>query len=352
MPTRRDILAAASALAAARAALAKVADGAGKARIGICTFSCHQHWNAVRQKHPEVRFTDARSFYDYARSLGAEGVQTSVAFLDEAQARTVQAHVAETGGYFEGDLRLPQDEAGLAEFEREVKITRAAGATVARAVLMGGRRYEVFKSLAEFREFRTKASKRLALVEPVLRKHGLKLAVENHKDLTVEELTALMRGIGSEWIGVLVDTGNNIALLDEPHAAVDALAPYALSVHFKDMALQPDPQGFLLSEIPCGQGYLDLPRIVSALRKANPSIVFNLEMATRDPLKVPCLMPEYWVTYPEREATHLSVAMERVDANATQHDPPRVSGKPREEILREEENHNRASLSWMRRSVG
>jgi sugar phosphate isomerase/epimerase len=349
MPNRRDILLILTSLAAARSAL--IASGAQKPRIGICTFSCHQHWQSVRQKEPGIQFTDARSFYDYARNLGAGGVQTSVAGLDEAQARSFRDHITETGGCYEGDIRLPQDEAALGTFEREVQVTRAAGASVARAVLQGGRRYEVFHSIDDFREFRSQASRRLAWVEPILRKHQLKLAIENHKDLTVEELTALMREFSSEWIGVLVDTGNNIALLDEPHAAVEALAPFALSVHFKDMAVQQDADGFLLSEIACGQGFLDLPRMTATLRKANPKIVFNLEMATRDPLKVPCLAPDYWVTFPQREATHLAPALDLVKSHPATHQPPRVSGKSREQILRDEEANNRESLAWMRAKI-
>lgn len=351
MPTRRSVLATLSALMSARALLDAATSGQGSARLGICSFSCHQHWQSVRQKEPGIKFTDARSFYDYARTLGAEAVQTSVAGLDEAQARMFRDHVAETGGCFEGDIRLPQDEASLGAFEHEVQLTRAAGASVARAVLQGGRRYEVFHTMDQFREFRAQASKRLAWVEPILRKNQLKLAIENHKDLTVEELTALMRETSSEWIGVLVDTGNNIALLDEPHVVVEALAPIALSVHFKDMAVQQDADGFLLSEIACGRGFLDLPRMTSTLRKANPNIVFNLEMATRDPLKIPCLSPDYWVTFPEREATHLAPALELVKSHPATHEPPRVSGKARKQILDEEEANNRESLVWMRAKI-
>jgi len=34
-----------------------------------------------------------------------------------------------------------------------------------------------------------------------------------------------------------------------------------MSVHFKDMAVQPADDGFRLSEVPLGTGALDLPRI-------------------------------------------------------------------------------------------
>ena len=41
---------------------------------------------------------------------------------------------------------------------------------------------------------------------------------------------------------------------------------------------------------------LDLPRIVRTLKSARPEIRLNLEMITRDPLKVPCLSDRYWTT--------------------------------------------------------
>ena len=84
--------------------------------------------------------------------------------------------------------------------------------------------------------------------------------------------------------------------------------------------------------------------MIATLRRANPALVFNLEMATRDPLRIPCLTPGYWATFPEREATHLSAALDLVKNHPATQPPPRISGKARAEILREEEANNRASL--------
>jgi sugar phosphate isomerase/epimerase len=347
--SRRRFIAAMPALAAARSLLA--ADGASRSRIGICTFSCHQHWKAVGAKHAGVKFTDALSFARYARELGAEGVQTPLRGGDPSIARQMRAFTEETGSYYEGELRMPKTEADLASFEAGVRLAREAGAKVARAVFTSGRRYETFRTLEEFRHFHALAEKSLALIEPVLRRHQLKVAIENHKDLTSDELAALIRKISSPWIGVLVDTGNNIALLEEPHATVEALAPFALSVHLKDMAVQPNDDGFLLSEVPLGTGMLDLPRMIATLRRANPAIVFNLEMATRDPLRVPCLTDGYWATFPERKATHLKGAMARVKANPPKQPVPQTTGKPTTQVLAEEEANNRDGLGWMRKNI-
>lgn len=346
---RRTFIATLPALAAARSLLA--ASGAAKTRIGICTFSCHQHWKAVGEKHAGVKFTDAISFYRYARELGAEGVQTPLRSTEAAVAKQMRALVEQDGGYYEGELRLPKSESDVATFETDVRLAREAGATMARAVFTNGRRYEVFKSREDFRAFDAQAEKTLALIEPVLKKHQLKVAIENHKDHTADELAAMVRALGSEWVGVLVDTGNNIALLDDPYAAIETLAPFALSVHFKDMAVQPSDDGFLLSEVPLGTGALDLPRIITTLAKSNPRLVFNLEMATRDPLRVPCMKDSFFATFPERKAARLDATMQWVKTNPPKQPTPAVSGKATAQIITEEELNNRTSLGWMKKHL-
>lgn len=348
---RRQLLTAIPCLASAHSLFA--AAGATGSRIGLCTFSCHQHWKAVGTRQEGVKFTDATGFFRYARELGAEGVQTPLRSQDATVAKQMRQLVDESGGYYEGELRLPKVTSDLAAFEAETKLILEAGATIARAVFTGGRRYETFKTLDEFRAFHDQAGRTLTLIEPVLRKHHLKLAIENHKDHTTEELISLMKAISSEWIGVLVDTGNNIALLEEPHAVVEALAPFALSVHLKDMAVQEDKDGFLLSEVPLGTGMLDLPRMIATLQKANTSLVFNLEMATRDPLKIPCLIDDYYATFaPDYRARLLGAVMERVKSDPPKQPVPFIGGKPTAQVLAEEETNNLNGLNWMGAHLG
>lgn len=343
---RRAFIAALPVLTTARALFA--AAGVAPARIGICTFSCHQHWNAAAAELGGVQFTDAPGFYRYGRALGAEGVQTGLRGADRAAAREIRGLVGQDGGCFEAELRLPKDDGELDAFEAGVRLAREAGASVARAVCLRGRRYEAFQTREEFRRFQADAARSLALAEPVVRRHRLRLAIENHKDFTAGELLALLQAVGSEWVGALVDTGNNLALCEEPHAVVEALAPFAMSVHFKDMAVQPDADGFLLSEVPLGTGMLDLPRLIRTLRHAHPGLVFNLEMATRDPLRVPCRTGAYWATFSGPGTPHRDAALARVAANPPRQPPPRVSGKPIAQVLAEEEANNRHGLAWMK----
>jgi hypothetical protein len=75
-----------------------------------------------------------------------------------------------------------------------------------------------------------------------------------------------------------------------------AYAPWTITTHLKDMAVAEYDDGFLLAEVPFGEGFLDLQAIIALIDKARPRVRWNLEMITRDPLRVPCLTPKYWVT--------------------------------------------------------
>src|SRR5258705_1960493 len=131
-------------------------------------------------------------------------------------------------------------------------------------------------------------------------------------DLLVSEFLDVLRRLSSEWVGVCVDTGNNIALLEDPIEVVEALTPFAFSTHIKDMAVQEMAEGFLLSEVPLGEGFLDLKRMIGIFQKANSAIQFNLEMITRDPLRIPCLTETYWATMEDAPASRLANAITSV----------------------------------------
>jgi sugar phosphate isomerase/epimerase len=211
-----------------------------------------------------------------------------------------------------------------------------------------GRRYENFTNLADWDKAVSQSHERIDAALRIVEKHQLPLAIENHKDWTAEEMAALMKSKASRWLGVCLDTGNNIALLDDPMTVVETLAPYALSTHIKDMAVAPYPDGFLLSEMPLGEGMLDMRRIVDTIRRARPETRLTLEMITRDPLKVPCLTDAYWATFPARNGLYLARTMRNVRERTL----PVVSGLAREAQLQVEEDNVKKSLAYARDRLG
>lgn len=303
--TRRDFLAGAVAAIPAAALAAQAQPAAKKTKMGFVI-----HSFTIRRG-----LNDPLKLLDYAVQAGVGGVQIGLGVRDEAWQAAFREKLAQSGAYFEGMTSLPRDRDAIARFEQELLTAKGCGVTILRCACLSGRRYETFNTREAFREFADKAWQSLTLAEPLAAKHGIKLAVENHKDFRVEEMVAMLKKLSSAHVGVTVDTGNSISLLEEPHAVVEAYAPYAFSTHLKDMGVAEYPDGFLLSEVPLGEGFLDMPRIVETLRKANPAIRINLEMMTRDPLKVPCLTDKYWATFDSLPGKYLAETLARVRHN-------------------------------------
>jgi sugar phosphate isomerase/epimerase len=254
--------------------------------------------------------------------------------------------------YLEGSLRLPRDKADVERFAAEVRTAKACGATVLRTVQLGGRRYEVFDSAAAFRTFAEGARQSLLLAKPVVEREGVRLAVENHKDLEAKSLIELLKAIDSPNVGVCLDTGNNLALLEPPLETVEALAPYAFTTHVKDLGVEEYADGFLMAEVPLGTGFVDLGRVVEVLRRAKAAPRLNLEMITRDPLKIPCLTGKYWATLEHVPGRRLAEVLALVRKHAAKKPLPRVSGLSREERVRREDENVRACLRHARERLG
>ncbi len=267
-------------------------------------------------------------------------------------ARKVRERAEQFGMVLEGQIGLPRDERGVEDFEQSVIAGKEAGVKIFRTVMLGGRRYETFKTRASWEEFRKESWKRLALAEPIIRRHGVKLAVENHKDWRVDEMRGILERISSEFVGVNLDMGNNISLLEDPMEVIEALAPFTMTTHIKDMGVREYEDGFLLSEVPFGDGFVDIPRAVAICRKANPNVQFNLEMITRDPLKVPCLTDQYWETFDRLPAKVLARALALVKKNPSKKPLPAIAGMSLAEQVAFEEENNRKSFEWWKRVVG
>jgi sugar phosphate isomerase/epimerase len=322
MPMNRRTMLAACAAAAPALHRGPLRAGAGSDRssaLGVVIHSFPVQLAADRARKAKPPFDDPIRFLDYCRRLGVHSVQVGIGARPDRYADALRRRAEEAGIHLEGIVALPRDEADLDRLEAELRTAKRAGATIVRTVCLSGRRYETFKSAAAFVEFGARSLHSLNLAAGAVARQGVFLAVENHKDWRADELLVLLGKVGSDRLGVCLDTGNSISLLEDPMEFVEALAPRALTTHFKDMAMEEYRDGFLLAEVPLGTGVLDLPRVVRVLREARPEIRFNLEMITRDPLEVPCLTDRYWETFGALPGRHLARTLSLVRAH-----PPKI----------------------------
>ena len=314
-----------------------------RSRLGIASASFTQRIRAERRGGAEKPFSDPFHFLEYCHQLGAGGVEIAAESLHPDSRKRFRRRVESAGMYVEVAVPLPHDQSDLSSFRDSLRAAKGVGASVVRTTLLTRPRYVALDSTEELRRFAQQSRKSVTLAESALRRRRMKLAIENHRDMRIEELLSMLKQVSSEFVGVCIDPANSLALLESPAEAVEKLAPYAISVHLKDIAVKESADGFLLSEVALGEGFLDLRAIVEDLRQARSNIRFNLEVMTDDPVEIPCLAGRYWPTMGRVSGWRLASILNLVKRKQQAKPLPRVSDlSPQERIQLEDENVRRS----------
>jgi 3-oxoisoapionate decarboxylase len=126
---------------------------------------------------------------------------------------------------------------------------------------------------------------------------GVVLALENHIDFTSQELLRIIEQVGSDNLRVNFDTGNCLRLFEDPVEAATRLAPYTISTHTKDITTRrkggsPADNFTWWPACPAGQGVIDMPGVVEALKKGGFNGSLSLEVD---------LIADQWASLAEEE---------------------------------------------------
>jgi sugar phosphate isomerase/epimerase len=350
--SRRNLLELAGVSLATGLTSAALAAAGERAQLGLVSFCLNHERDWQRQQQSGVDLQQPLPLIRRAAQLGFGGVQLSLGNPAPEVRRAIRETVSEQGLFLEAIINPPRQGADVARFTAEVAAAREMGVSVARTVILPGRRYEQFQSRAEFEAATREARELLRRAEPIVRDHQLQLAVENHKDQRIAERLQLLEEFDPAWIGICLDTGNNLALLEDPLETISALAPRAFTVHLKDQLLTEVSSGFLLGDVPLGQGQLDLPAIVRQIRSRQPGIRLHLELITRDPLLVPCLQADYWETLAEVPARELARTLSWIRSRPRETPQQQVSTLNLDERVALERRNLVSSLNYAREQLG
>lgn len=259
-------------------------------QLAIDSYRYHRFFGEVYpglETDPGRRMT-MDEFLQRAQALGVAGVSLESCFfphLDEAALARLRAQLDAAGlarvwawGHPHG-LRSGEDPAAAEDLLRHIAIAQRLGAKVMR-ICCGGRRTRP----ASWDQHRAKLLPLLCEVVGVAEQHGVVLAIENHIDLLADELVELVETVDSPWLGVCLDTANNLRKLEDPVQAARKLAPYARATHIKDIAANTatkhgNPRDFAFwPSVPLGQGVIDLAAILGLLRAAGYQGLLALEI--------------------------------------------------------------------------
>lgn len=146
---------------------------------------------------------------------------------------------------------------------------------------------------------------RLGAVRALAASCGVAVAIENHQDVTSEELIAICRQLDSPFIGVTLDVVNPLAVAEEPLRFARRIAPYLKHVHLKDYTIHPTPHGYRLVRSDIGAGVLDVPALLALLAEQAPEATVCIELAALQARHVRFLDDDFWPAYPPRPIADL-----------------------------------------------
>jgi sugar phosphate isomerase/epimerase len=267
------------------------------------------------------RGLEAGAVLALAQDRKLDGVQfpdpTAIdAALDERRLAAFRAEADERGLYVEVGVMSPNPvlrarregrDVEVAEHARDLYRQLEAAAAIG-CTFVGthiGERRDRFRPEVPWSEQVAAARAVLARVAPAARELGLRVAIENHADLSADELLALVEALGTDVAGVMLDTGNLPLRLDDPLAATAQLAPLVLSAHLSDAVLAFTPRGLSWQARPVGSGILPIPDLLDLLRAARPDINLSVEVQPGS-CDLPIFDPAWLRSFPDLRAADLA----------------------------------------------
>lgn len=255
-------------------------------KIGIDSYCYHRYFGEVYpvQSAPDTTMT-IEDFLSRTVDLGAEGISLESCFLPQrdpgylselcARLDELELERVYAWGHPNGLLGGKSPEA-YDDMILSIAQARAVGADVMRVVGNNGR--------YRFDEHEKQIDRLSALFAEAVKEaeaQGIRLAIENHQDFTLEELAALLENVNSPYLGLTFDSGNCLRILDDPIKGLERLAPRVLATHIKDIRLQrgmPADRWQFFACVPAGEGVVDLPRIIGILKAAGYGGMVTVEL--------------------------------------------------------------------------
>jgi len=243
---------------------------------------------------------DAHGLIDLASTHGLDGVEFPLALLwggaGDATVRRVRDAAASPGRFVVVDGGVVDED----DLRTLLRVAVALGAKTVRAIistiLCGDRR----AVRGSWDAYIAGTVRRLRAVAGLASDYGVSIALENHQDVTSDELVALLAEVGSPWVGATLDTANPLAIGEDPLRFAQRILPYLKHVHLKDYHLYRTPRGYRLVRCAVGSGVVDIAGLLALFARRAPAATVAIEMGALEARHIRLLEDDYWACYAPR----------------------------------------------------
>ena len=127
---------------------------------------------------------------------------------------------------------------------------------------------------------------------------GVKIAIENHKDINAWQTRELILAAGRDYVGSYLDTGNPVFVAEDPMTTVEELGPLAVCFHLRDSVVYEVPGGIAVQWVPLGEGTVDFQAIVARAAEVMPDVpVYCKPITGRPPVVLPIYNDEFFTKW-------------------------------------------------------
>lgn len=108
---------------------------------------------------------------------------------------------------------------------------------------------------------------------------GVRLALETYEAMPARELAGIVNAIDHDALGICLDPGNGVSILEHPRDVIDACAERTIAIHVKDFTFTRNPGwvGFTFAGAELGRGLLPLDHLLTATRAAERNLGLVVE---------------------------------------------------------------------------
>jgi sugar phosphate isomerase/epimerase len=251
-----------------------------RAIVGVDNYSFHRRLGEVRpgeQGTGEPIWPWNRTI-SAAADAGADAVALETCFMTAAQCRAVLPEVSGIA------CMLSWGHPYGLEYGQSAAALEDALEWLALAAELGHRRMRITIAHPHLREGDGWSQARgsvaaVARLAEAAAARDVRLGIENHADVTADQLAWILAEVDSPALGVCLDTANAVRVGDDPLRAAEALASHVIAAHVKDLASDPWHPRSGPRSVPLGTGVLPIPAVLDVLHQSVQHIWYLVELA-------------------------------------------------------------------------